>query len=91
MLRAQRGSGKRWVSEQLSALAAAEGVDLAAIEWRVDLDGTYWAVVRTSHATLCEGFCERSLDAWRTLSLGCVKRSRRTHSHAPRPGTTLAL
>ena len=55
-------SGKWWVSEQLSALAAAEGVDLTAIECRVDLDGTYWIVVRTSHATLREGFRERDLE-----------------------------
>ena len=63
VFRAQREFGKRWVSEQLSALAAAEGVDLIAIEWLVDLNGTHWVEVHTSHATLREGFREQDLAA----------------------------
>ncbi len=63
VFRAQREFGKRWVSEQLSALAAAEGVDLTAIEWLVDLNGTHWVEVHTSHATLREGFREQDLAA----------------------------
>ena len=63
MSRAQREAGKRWIGEQLSALAAAQGVTLTRLVWRIDLDGTQWVEVHTAHATLREGFRAQDLEA----------------------------
>ena len=47
MFRAQRESGKRWVSEPLSALAAAQGMTLTRLVCRSLLDQfvSYWLAI----------------------------------------------